>query len=408
MSLLENFIKYVKIDTQSDDTVEVNPTTKKQFDLGNLLVEELHSLGISNAYIDEHCYVYAFIPSNTSSTKTVGLIAHLDTATEMSGKDVNPKIIDKYDGSDIILNEELNIIMSPNEFPKLKNQIGKQIVTTDGTTLLGADDKAGIAIIMEVVKEISLNKELPHPNIIITFTPDEEVGMGTNSFNYDYYEKHNCNFAYTLDGDEINTLNFENFNAASAKVKVKGSAIHPGSAKGKMVNSMHLAMEFHSLLPVDMVPSKTEKYEGFNHLTEFSGTVEESVLYYIIRNHDMKKFREQIEMFHQITDFLNFKYGLDTFELTVNDSYYNMRELVLQKPEELEYAIKALTRCKEKVELEPIRGGTDGARLSFSGIITPNLGTGGGNYHGKYEYASITDMEKMVKVVIELLKIITE
>lgn len=408
MSLLENFIRYVKIDTQSDDTVETNPTTQKQFNLGNLLVEELHNIGIDNAYIDEHCYVYAFIPSNTSSTKTVGLIAHLDTATEMSGKNVNPQIIDNYNGEDIVLNKEQNIIMYAKDFPKLKNQIGKQIVTTDGTTLLGADDKAGIAIIMEVVKNIVENKNLPHPNIIITFTPDEEVGMGTNSFNYDYYAKYGCDFAYTLDGDEIDTLNFENFNAATAKVKVNGAAIHPGSAKGKMINSIHLAMEFHSLLPVDMVPSKTEKYEGFNHLNDFTGSVEETTLTYIIRNHDMKKFREQIEMFHQINDFLNFKYGDGTFELTVTDSYYNMRELVLQRPEVLEYAIKALTRHKIKPELEPIRGGTDGARLSFSGIITPNLGTGGGNYHGKYEYASITDMNKMVSIVIELLKIITE
>ncbi len=408
MSLLENFIKYVKIDTQSSDEGITNPTTQKQFNLGNMLVDELKSLGIENAFIDDHCYVYGFIPSNTDSNESIGLIAHLDTATEMTGDNVKPNIIEKYDGKDIILNKELNIVMSPKDFPSLNNQVGKTIITTDGTTLLGADDKAGIAIIMEVVKIINEDPSLPHPNILITFTPDEEVGKGTDSFNYDFYEKHNCKMAYTLDGDEINTLNFENFNAASAKVIVHGKAIHPGSAKNKMVNSIHLAIEFHSMLPVDMVPSKTEKYEGFNHLNDFEGSVELTTMHYIIRNHDMKKFREQIEMFHQITNFLNFKYGDDIFELVVNDSYYNMRELVLQSPKVLEYAIKALTRKGLTPELEPIRGGTDGARLSFSGIITPNLGTGGGNYHGKYEYASITDMNKMIEIVIEILKIITE
>ena len=336
MKKKNRFINYVKIDTQSVDDVPYNPSSKKQFNLGNLLVEELKSLGIDNAYIDEHCYVYAFIPSNTSASTTIGLIAHLDTATEMSGANVNPQVIENYNGEDIVLNKEHNILMKVSDFPILKKHKGQTIITTDGTTLLGADDKAGVAIIMEVVKEIMGNKDLPHPNIIITFTPDEEVGMGTHSFNYELYKKYNCKFAYTLDGDEIDTLNFENFNAASAKVTVNGKAIHPGSAKGKMVNSMHLAMEFHSLLPVDMVPSKTEKYEGFNHLTEMEGSVELTTLHYIIRNHDMKKFREQIEFFKDITTFLNKKYGENTFVTSISDSYYNMRELVLENPQVLE------------------------------------------------------------------------
>lgn len=408
MSLLENFIKYVKIDTQSQEGINHNPTTKKQFILGQMLVDDLHSLGIDNAFIDDYCYVYAFIPTNTSCQETIGLIAHLDTALEMTGKNVVPQIINNYDGKDIILNKDLNIIMNTSEFPNLKKLKGDTIITTDGTTLLGADDKAGIAIIMEIVNKLINNKDLPHPNIIITFTPDEEVGMGTNSFNYEYYNKHNCHMAYTFDGDEIESLNFENFNAASATVKVKGKAIHPGSAKGKMVNSIHLAMEFHQMLPVDQVPSKTEKYEGFNHLNNIEGSVEETTLHYIIRNHDMKKFREQIELFNQITQFLNYKYGENYFETTITDSYYNMRELVLQNPKVLEYAIKALQRNKIEPTLEPIRGGTDGARLSFNGIITPNLGTGGGNYHGKYEYVSLDKMQKMVKVGLEILKIMTE
>lgn len=406
MSLLERFVNYVKIDTQSVEGLDYNPSTKKQFDLANILVDELHQLGMDNAYVDDNCYVYGFLPSNTNSTKTIGLIAHLDTATEMSGANVNPKIIDNYDGKDIILNNDLNIIMSVNEFPTLNKYIGKTLITTDGTTLLGADDKAGIAIIMELVKTIFENPYIPHPNIIITFTPDEEVGMGTKTFNYDYYKKYNCNTAFTLDGDDINTINFENFNAASATITVKGKAIHPGSAKNKMVNSMHLAMEFHSMLPIDMVPSKTEKYEGFNHLNHMQGTVEETVMHYIIRNHDMGKFNEQKKLFENITSFLNNKYSEEIFHLDLKDSYFNMRELVLKNSFGLECAIKALQQEGIEPKLEPIRGGTDGARLTFSGITTPNLGTGGGNYHGKYEYVCLEDMEKMVSVLIRLLDLI--
>lgn len=407
MNILKRFINYVKIDTQSDDAILTNPTTKKQFDLGNLLVEELKNIGISNAFIDEHCYVYAYLPSNKNVNKTIGLIAHMDTATEMPGKNVKPQIINDYDGNDIILNKEKNIVMKVSDFPNLKGKVHHQLVTTDGTTLLGADDKAGIAIIMEVVEEL-LKNNTPYPNIIITFTPDEEVGMGTNSFNFDYYQKHNCTMAYTIDGGSIDTLSFENFNAASATIKIQGKAIHPGSAKGKMVNSMHLAMEFHQMLPADMVPEKTEKYEGFNHLTDFTGSVELTTMHYIIRNHDMAKFRQQIETFKTITNYLNNKYGENTFNTTIVDSYYNMKEMVLKQPEILEYAIKGLKRNKIEPEIEAIRGGTDGARLSFSGIVTPNLGTGGDNYHGKYEYASITDMKKMVEIIIEIMKVATE
>ncbi len=408
MTLLENFLKYVKVDTQSAEGIDTNPTTSKQFNLARMLVDDLHKLGIDNALLDDKCYVYAFIPSNTTCEKTIGLIAHLDTALEMPGKNVSPQVITEYDGSDIVLNNELNIIMKTEDFPNLKKLKGETIITTDGTTLLGADDKAGVAIIMSIVENIVRDKSIPHPNIIITFTPDEEVGMGTNGFNYSYYKEHHCNMAYTFDGDDIDTLNFENFNAASAIVKVNGKAIHPGSAKGKMINSIHLAMEFHQMLPIDLVPSKTEKYEGFNHLNNIEGNVEETKLHYIIRNHDMTKFRKQIEMFKDITVFLNKKYGENTFETTITDSYYNMRDLVLKNPDVLEYAVKALQREGLHPILEPIRGGTDGARLSFNGIITPNIGTGGGNYHGKYEYVSLNGMQKMVKIGLQILKIITE
>lgn len=407
MSLLDNFLTYVKIDTQSSEEVATNPTTAKQFNLGNLLVEELHKMGIVDAFIDEHCYVYAYIPSNTACHKTIGLIAHMDTALEMPGKNVNPQVIKKYNGNDIILNNEKNIIMKVKDFPSLKGVIGHTIITTDGTTLLGADDKAGVAIIMEVLHLITKNHKLPHPNIIITFTPDEEVGMGTNSFNYNYYKEHHCSMAYTLDGGDVNVINYENFNAASASIEIFGKSIHPGSAKGKMVNSILVAMEFQSMLPQDLLPEKTEKYEGFNHLNDVEGSVEHTSLHYIIRNHNMELFRKQIADFYQITDELNKKYGEGTIKTTITDSYYNMKDLILEHHEILDYAVKALSNNGLNPTFDPIRGGTDGARLSFEGILTPNLGTGGENYHGKYEYVSLNNMEKMVNVVLELLKIIS-
>jgi len=405
MSLLENFIKYVKIDTQSDDTKDVNPTTSKQFELGNLLVNQLKELGITNAFIDEHCYVYAFI-EGTNPDKTIGLIAHLDTALEMSGKGVKPNIIKDYDGGIITLNKELGITMSPVDFPSLNNVINHTIITTDGTTLLGADDKAGVAIIMEIAETLMENKQIKHPNIIITFTPDEEVGMGTNSFNYDFYKSHGCNVAYTLDGGDIEEINYENFNAASCLVEIFGKSIHPGSAKGKMINSIKVAMEFDSLLPKDMVPEKTENYEGFNHLNDIEGGVESTTMHYIIRNHDMNIFNKQKDDFLRIKDVINKKYGSEIVKVTITDSYYNMKELVLKNKEVIEYPKKALISLGYTPKFIPIRGGTDGARLSFNGIITPNLGTGGENYHGKFEYVSLDNMKKMVTITLKMLELI--
>lgn len=408
MTITQRFLKYISVDTQSDDNSNSYPTTPKQYLLGNILVDELHELGIENAHIDEYCYVYAYIPSNVANSKTIGLIAHLDTATELTGAGIKPQIIEKYDGGTITINEKLGIYLSPTEFPSLQKQLGHELITTDGTTLLGADDKAGIAIIMDVLKQLIDNPTLPHPNIIVTFTPDEEVGKGVDKFNFEYYREHNCHMAYTLDGGEINTINFENFNAASATITITGKSIHPGSAKNRMINSLHLAMEFHLMLPTDMIPSKTDGYEGFNHLNSMEGGVASTKMHYIIRNHDMNKFRNQIKLFNDITTFLNNKYGENRFKIEITDTYYNMRELVLQNPEVLEYATKALLREGITPVLDPIRGGTDGAHLSYKGIITPNLGTGGANCHGPYEYVSINDMRKMVKVVLTILKVITE
>ncbi len=407
MKNIERFLKYVSFDTQSNPYSNTSPSSKTQFELGNYLVNELKKIGINNAYMDEYGYVYAYIPSNCNCNKTIGLIAHMDTSFDASGKNIKPVVIDSYDGSVIKYNNNPNIELSPKEFPSLNKKLGHKLIITDGTTLLGADDKAGITIIMSTIDEI-LNSNNDYPNIIVTFTPDEEIGEGTKNFNYDYYKERNCSFAYTLDGGDIEEISFENFNAASCVVKITGKSIHPGSAKGKMINSQLIAMEFNAMLPQDQLPSLTEGYEGFYHLTAMNGSVEESCLEYIIRNHNKDLYEKQKQLVIDIEKYLNTKYGPETVAVTVKDSYLNMREIILQHPEILEYAIKGLKRNKLNPTFLPIRGGTDGARLSFEGIYTPNLGTGGENFHGPYEYLDVTDMEKMIKVLISILKIITE
>ena len=402
--IISRFLKYVSFDTQSVEESTTVPSSLKQRKLGELLTKELIELGIENAYLDEYGYVYGYIPSNTNSNLTIGLIAHQDTATEISGANVKPNVIENYQGEIIQLANGL--FLDPKEFTSLKRQIGHTLVTTDGTTLLGADDKAGITIIMEVIKNVITNN-LPHPNLIVTFTPDEEIGRGTDYFNFDYYKEHNCSFAYTIDGGEPFEINFENFNAASAHVEVIGNSIHPGSAKDKMVNSLAIAMEFHAMLPKHQVPELTENYQGFNHLLAMEGSCNLTTLDYIIRNHDKIEFNNQKELFKEIANFLNKKYP-NRVKLNLKDSYFNMRELILQHHEVLEYPIKAMKRLKVDPTFVPIRGGTDGARLTFNGIYTPNLGTGGYNYHGAHEYADINEMELMIKIVTEMLKVCTE
>ena len=401
--LKQRFLKYVSFDTQSNDQSNTIPSTIKQKDLGKYLCEELKQIGVCESHMDEYGYVYGYIPSNCNSNNTIGLIAHLDTSDEASGKDVKPQIIENYDGGIITLNKDLNLYLDPNEFNYLQNQIGHELITTDGTTLLGADDKAGIAIIMTVVDEL-LHGDLKYPNIIVTFTPDEEIGRGTDAFNYDYYLNKGCKIAYTLDGGEPNVINFENFNAASCVVKFTGKSIHPGSAKNKMINASLVAIEFNDLLPKGMIPSLTENYEGFNHLVDMSGSVSNAQLVYIIRNHDMKIFNNQKENFVKACEYINYKYGCNLCEVIIKDSYYNMKEIVKKYPEVLKLAEKALIENNYVPKYEPIRGGTDGARLTFEGIVTPNLGTGGQNYHGPFEYLDVDEASSMVNVVKCLVK----
>ncbi len=320
---------------------------------------------------------------------------------------IKPNIINNYDGKDIIINEKLKMILSSKDYPCLLNKIGHTLIHTDGTTLLGADDKAGITIIMGVVESL-LKANFDYPNLIITFTPDEEIGMGTKHFNYTYYFEKNCHFAYTIDGGLINEINFENFNAASCKVKINGTSIHPGSAKGKMINSQLIAMEFQAMLPKNMVPELTEGYEGFFHLSHMRGSVEQTILEYIVRNHNKDQFMTQKNLLMSIANFLNQKYGENTIQIFLTDSYYNMRDIILSHYEILEYAIKGLKRQNIEPTFVPIRGGTDGASLSYNGLYTPNLGTGGENFHGPYEFLDVTDMEKMISTIIEILKVMME
>lgn len=397
-TFLNRFINYIKFDTQSSDETLTHPSTEKQKDLGQFLVKELHNLGIKNALMDEYGYVYAKIEGKTTN-KTIGLIAHMDTALEAYGKVDNPNIIDSYQGEVIKLKN--NITLDTTNFPNLKKVINHTLVTTDGTTLLGADDKAGITVIVSTIERL-LKGNYNYPNIFIAFTPDEEIGEGTTKFKYDYFK---VDYAYTLDGGDIDEINYENFNAASAVVTFNGKSIHPGSAKGKMINSQLVAMEFQRMLP-DIRPENTENYEGFNHLSSIKGDVTKTMAEYIIRNHDLALFNKQINDFKDITLFLNKKYGYDVVNLEIIDSYRNMKEKVEENPDVLKYPTNALKLLGYIPKYIPIRGGTDGANLSFKGIVCPNLGTGGENCHGPYEYVSVDNMIKMSDILIKMLELI--
>lgn len=395
----ERFLNYISFDTQSDETSISSPSTMKQRLLGEHLVKELKEIGVNDVHLDQYGFVYGFIPSPINNAKTVGLIAHLDTATEISGKDIKPQIIKNYQGEDIHLCDDM--FLTIEKFPHLKKYLGHELITTDGSTLLGADDKAGIAIIVEMVSRLLKGKS-QYPNLVIVFTPDEEIGRGIDYFNYNL----KMDFAYTIDGNDIEHINFENFSANSADIVIKGHSIHPGAAKGKMINSSIIAMEFHRMLPDFDNPAYTEKYEGFNHLSSINGTVSETKMHYLLRNHDEDKLAQQIALFKAITSFLNQKYGDNTINLTIKENYRNMRPIILTQPNILEYPIKALKKIGLNPSFEPTRGGTDGARLSFKGIPCPNLGTGSGNHHGPYEFVSVQAMEKMVEALIIMLEII--
>lgn len=396
--LLERFINYVKIDTMSSEDQTTTPSTLKQFDLARLLEKELQELGLVDIKLSEHCILTATLPSNCKSNEVVGFIAHLDTIPGFSGTNVNPNVVYNYDGSTIELKN--NIKLSPSQFPFMNDLIGKTLITTDGTTVLGADDKAGVAIIMEML-EYFVKNDIPHKTIKVAFTPDEEIGGGIDSFNVNEF---GADYAYTIDGGAYNEINYENFNAASAIVKVNGLDIHPGSAKGQMINAVSIACEFEMMLDEFAKPMYTEGYEGFNHLCEMSGCVTTATMDYILRNHDLTKLEKQKQDFINIAEKLNQKYGANTVELQIKDSYKNMAEYIKKDPKSVIAATKAMERLGINTVTSPIRGGTDGAKLTLMGLNTPNLGTGGYNCHGPYEFACLEEMEIVVDIIKEIAK----
>ena len=399
--LLERFINYVKIDTMSDDSKDTTPSTSKQFDLAKLLKKELEELGLKDIKLTDECILTATLPKNTDEESyTIGFIAHLDTIPGFSGTNVNPQVITNYDGKTIELKN--NISLNPNQFPFLNNLIGKTLITTDGTTVLGADDKAGVAIIMDMLEYFVKNPEVKHTEIKVAFTPDEEIGGGLDSFDV---KEFGADFAYTVDGGDYNQINYENFNAASALVSITGLDIHPGSAKGQMINAGSIACEFEMMLDEFAKPMYTEGYEGFNHLCELSGSVTSAKMEYILRNHDKQKLEAQKQSFIEITEKLNAKYGKDVVKLQIKDSYANMAEYIKKDPKSLNFAIKAMNKLGIKEVIEPIRGGTDGAKLTIKGLNTPNLGTGGYNCHGPYEFACLEEMQTVVEIIKEIAKL---
>ena len=396
----ERFLEYIKIDTKSDETTKVTPSTKGQLEFGKVLASELKNLGLSDVKISNDGYIYATLDGNLDKkVPTIGFIAHMDTAPDMDGKCVNPKIVENYDGKDINLND--SVILSPEFSPELKGYIGQTLITTDGTTLLGADDKAGVSEIMTAVEYLINHPEIKHGDIKIAFTPDEEIGEGADHFDVEGF---GADFAYTLDGGHIGELEYENFNAATATVLIKGTNVHPGYAKGKMVNSMMLAHEFISKLPLDEVPEKTEKYEGFSHLISMSGEVEETKLVFIIRDFFEDTYESRKERFVEIEKELNKKYGENRVTVEIKDSYKNMKETVEPVMYIVDMAKKAMESANVTPLVKPIRGGTDGARLSFMGLPTPNIFTGGENFHGKYEYIPVESMRKAVDVILNIVK----
>ncbi|MCM3798126.1 peptidase T [Caldibacillus thermoamylovorans] len=404
--LINRFTTYVKIDTQSNEDSQTCPSTPGQWDLLNLLVDELKEIGMEEVTIDENGYVFATLPANTNKqVPTIGFLAHVDTATDFTGKNVKPQIVENYDGGDVILNKELGIVLSPEAFPSLKNYKGQTLITTDGTTLLGADDKAGVAEIMTAMNYLIQHPEIKHGKVRVAFTPDEEIGRGPHKFNVDRF---GAKYAYTMDGGPLGELQYESFNAAAAKITINGNNIHPGSAKGKMVNSIKIGMELNQQLPVREAPEYTEGYEGFYHLLSFHGDVEKTELYYIIRDHDRQKFEAKKENLVKIVDQLRQKYGEDTIGLKLEDQYYNMREKIEPVKEVFENAKEAMERLDITPVIEPIRGGTDGSQLSYMGLPTPNIFAGGENMHGKYEFVSVETMMKATEVIVEIAKIFEE
>ncbi len=405
MTLVERFFDYISYDTQSDEETNMTPSTPGQMVFVKHLKEELEKMGLEEITLDDNGYLMASLPSNTDKTvPTVGFIAHVDTAPDMSGKHVNPRIVTDYDGNDIVLNQEQGIVLSPADFPELKDYIGQDLIVTDGTTLLGADDKAGIAEIVTAVAYLQAHPEIKHGKIRIAFNPDEEIGKGAHKFDV---ERFGCEFAYTMDGGEIGELEYENFNAAYAKVTIKGRNVHPGSAKHKMVNSIRVAANFIEMLPRWETPEHTEGYEGFYHLVGIQGSVEQTVLTYIIRDHDRNRFESRIKEIEHLVRKTNTEYPGST-SVEMGDQYYNMREKIEPVMHIINYAEEAMRMAGVKPKVQPIRGGTDGAQLSFKGLPCPNIFAGGLNFHGRYEFAPVPSMEKASEVIVNICKIVAE
>lgn len=403
MTVVDRFLKYVTFATQSDEESGITPSTSGQRVFAEALVKELEALGLEEISLDDNSYLVATLPSNMEDKEvpTIGFISHLDTSPDMSGEGVKPRIV-SYAGGDIVLNEAENIVLSPRMFPEMEQYIGQDLIVTDGTTLLGADDKAGVAAIISAVAYLKEHPEIKHGKIRIGFTPDEEIGAGADHFDV---EKFGCEFAYTVDGGEIGELEYENFNAAAAKVVFSGRNVHPGTAKDKMVNASLLAVEFASMLPADQRPETTEGYEGFFHLTTMVGSVEQAVLQYIVRDHSRELFEQKKQLLEQITAQLNKKYpGMVSLEM--HDQYYNMREIVEPKKYIVDLASEAMEAVGVKPQIKPIRGGTDGARLSFMGLPCPNLFTGGHNFHGRYEYIPIPSLQKSMETVVKIAELV--
>jgi tripeptide aminopeptidase len=401
--ILDRFLKYIKIDTQSDPENQAFPSTEKQWDLAKLLVEELKEIGMQEVSIDENAYVMATLPANTDKkVPTIGFIAHFDTSPDFTAENVNPQIHKNYDGKEIVLNKEENIVLSPDYFEDLLLYKGQTLITTDGTTLLGADDKAGIAEIMTAMEYLIAHPEIEHGTIKVGFTPDEEVGKGAQKFDV---EKFNAEWAYTMDGSAVGELEYENFNAAGAKVSITGKIVHPGYAKDKMINSMLIAADFIKALPAGEVPERTEGYEGFYHLYSMKGEVEKTELQYIIRDHDMDLFKNRKETFQKIADEMNAKLGNDLIDVEIKDQYYNMREKVEPVMHIVDIAEEAMKKLGIKPLIKAIRGGTDGSQLSYKGLPCPNIFAGGHNFHGRYEFVTVEAMEKATQVIVEIAEL---
>lgn len=401
-SLLERFLRYVAVDTQSDELSDSQPSTSKQLKLLEMLRDELKAMG-AEAELDEWGYVMASIPSNMDrDVPAIGFIAHVDTSPDASGADVKPQIVENYDGGDIPLSGVPGMTLRTKDFPEITAHKGETVITTDGTTLLGADDKAGVAEIMNAVQYIMSHPEIKHGKLCVAFTPDEEIGRGVVKFDV---ARFGADYAYTMDGGEVGELEFENFNAASASVHIQGRNVHPGYAKGKMRNAILIAQEFNALLPVDQRPEYTSDYEGFLHITSIKGSVEECDFSYIIRDHDSDKFELKKRTLEQCTDFINARYGKGTVTLTIKDQYRNMREKVEPHYHIVEAAVKAMEMAGVKPRIQPIRGGTDGANLSFKGLPCPNIFAGGMNFHGKYEWVTLENMQKASAVILNIIRI---